>query len=76
MKQTNEPHFVVCVNNSGYDVSLVQRKLYELLPDSSCSSLNLCRIIDESGEDYCYPTTMFVPVALPRETEAKLRSVA
>jgi hypothetical protein len=76
MKHSKEPHFAICVNNSGYDVSLVPRKLYELLPDPSCASRNLCRIIDESGEDYCYPASMFVPIALPKTTEVKLRSVA
>ncbi len=27
------PKFVICINNSGYEVSLELRKLYQLMPD-------------------------------------------
>jgi hypothetical protein len=43
---------VVCVDNDGYAVSLEKRKIYVAL--------------DESGEDYLYPKTLFRAIALPQ----------
>jgi hypothetical protein len=56
---------VICVENSGYEVSLERRKIYEAIPDSPSAKRGLLRIIDESGEDYLYPESMFVAAALP-----------
>lgn len=56
--------FVVCVDNSGYEVSLELRKLYKTLPDPVASSRGFLRIIDDSGEDYLYPVERFLPVEL------------
>jgi hypothetical protein len=75
MKKTANPHFVICVDTAGYDVSLVPRKLYELLPDPVSSAHGLYRIVDESGEGYCYPVSLFIPAILPKQTEERLRSV-
>lgn len=61
-----EPQFVVCVKNDGYSASLELRKLYQILPDTVASEHNQIRIIDESGEDYLYPATYFVAIALPK----------
>jgi hypothetical protein len=58
-------HFVVCVNNAGYEVSLEPRKLYQLLPDPEAAKHHQVRIIDESGDDYLYPEVLFVVVPLP-----------
>ena len=59
------PKFVICTSNSGYEASLEVRKLYQIVPDSSSTKLGQIRIIDESGEDYLYPPSLFVPVDLP-----------
>jgi len=75
MKKNTAPNFVICLDASGYDVSLIPRKLYELLPDPVSSAHGLYRIVDESGEDYCYPTSMFIPAVLSKQTEERLRSV-
>ena len=61
--------FVVCINNTSYDASLEVRKLYELLPDDEAAKTGQVRIIDESGEDYLYPKSLFAPVELPSQTE-------
>ena len=61
--------FVVCINNASYDASLEVRKLYELLPDDDAARSGQVRIIDESGEDYLYPQSLFAPVELPSQTE-------
>lgn len=56
---------VICVDNSGYEVSLERRKIYVSLPDAKAERLGHIRVIDESGEDYLYPRGSFVEVALP-----------
>ena len=57
---------VICVDNSGYEVSLERRKIYVCLPDAKAERLGQLRVIDESGEDYLYPKEAFVGVALPQ----------
>ena len=61
--------FVVCISNASYDASLEVRKLYELLPDDEAAKTGQVRVIDESGEDYLYPKSLFAPVELPSQTE-------
>jgi hypothetical protein len=56
---------LICVDNQGFEVSLVRRKIYEALFDAAAAKRGLVRIIDESGEDYLYPSAMFVAAALP-----------
>ena len=46
---------VVCLDNSGYEVSLERRKIYISLYGCSADKLHQIRVIDESGEDYLYP---------------------
>ena len=55
----------VCVNNSGYEASLERLKLYSVLLDTDAKKHKLIRVVDESGEDYLYPDSYFVPVTLP-----------
>jgi len=59
--------FLLCVNNEAYPASLEVRKVYQALPDSVAASRGFVRVIDESGEDYLYPSDRFVPVELPSE---------
>lgn len=56
---------VICVDNSGYEASLERRKIYEAVADSASAKLGLLKVIDESGEDYLYPESMFVEASLP-----------
>jgi hypothetical protein len=57
--------FAVCVNNDEYPASLELHKVYRVLPDKTAEADGDLRIIDESGEDYLYPTEYFVLVDLP-----------
>ncbi len=57
--------FAICVKSDGYEASLELRKIYRILPDEAAQAESLVRIIDESGEDYLYPSSFFVPVAVP-----------
>ncbi len=61
----NPPEFVVCVDNCNYEVSLETRKLYEIITDVDAEKHGQIRVIDESGEDYLYPATLFNRITLP-----------
>jgi hypothetical protein len=63
------PRFAVCIKNTGYLASLELRKLYEVLDDPVAETDDMIRVIDESGEDYLYPSDMFVFAPLPASVE-------
>jgi len=65
-------HFVVCIENEGFPVSLERRKIYLSLPDADAERSGMVRVIDESGEDYLYPMELFSPIDLPPELEKVL----
>jgi hypothetical protein len=58
--------FIICVNNREYEASLELWKVYRAVRDNYAKEQDLVRIIDESGEDYLFPSDYFVPVALPK----------
>ena len=64
----NEPirRFLLCLSNEGYPASLEVRKVYQALPDATAESRGFVRVIDESGEDYLYPSECFVAFDLPQ----------
>ena len=59
--------YVLCVDNGGYPESLEVRKLYAVLTDERAAENDYIRVIDETGEDYLYPSKYFVPIQLPPE---------
>jgi len=61
--------FAVCIKNIGFLASLELRKLYEVVDDPVAEQDDMIRVIDESGEDYLYPTKMFVLAPLPATVE-------
>ena len=61
----NPERLAICIDNSGYEVSLEQRKIYIVLPDPKAAKLGLVRIVDESGESYLYPKRRFIAAQLP-----------
>jgi len=67
---------VICVDNSGYEVSLERRKIYVCLPDAQAERLRQIRVIDESGEDYLYPKNAFVEIALPQPIRRAILAAA
>ncbi|HET8802322.1 MAG TPA: hypothetical protein VFN01_14205 [Marinobacter sp.] len=69
-------HFVVCTSNKGFEVSLEPRKLYQVIEDEQAVSLGMLRVIDESGEDYLYPQSLFTRIDLPETLEKQLAHVA
>ena len=68
--------FVICIDNHGYEASLEQRKLYEVLPDEDAAKHGQLRVIDESGEDYLFPKSMFMDVALEDEIAEQVARIA
>ena len=56
---------VICLKNEGYGASLETRKIYVAIPDASASKHGLVRVLDESGDDYLYPSEFFASVELP-----------
>ncbi|MCC8940548.1 hypothetical protein CI1B_80270 [Bradyrhizobium ivorense] len=65
MTKAQARQLVVCVNNDGYAASLEKRKIYVALRDAAAEKHGMFRIVDESGEDYLYPRTLFRSIALP-----------
>ena len=48
------------------------RRLYRQLPDPEAAKRGLLRVIDESGEDYLFPTDLFSAITLPKALGRKL----
>ena len=67
---------VICIDNTGYEVSLERRKIYVAVPDARAEKLEQIRVIDESGEDYLYPQEYFVAVALPQSVRKAVLEAA
>jgi hypothetical protein len=67
--EKSQAEFVVCINNEGYPASLELRKIYRTLPDEKAKKHSMLRVVDESGEDYLYPGSFFVPIKLPQAAE-------
>ena len=59
--------FVLCVDNGTYQASLEPRKIYRVLSDPSAEAKSLLRAVDDSGEDFLFPSNLFVPIDAPAE---------
>ncbi len=69
---STEHQFVICIQNDGYPASLELWKVYRVLPDEKAAKHQLIRVIDESGEDYLYAESYFVPIKLPQVVKEAL----
>ncbi len=61
----NKQQLAVCIQNDGYPASLEVRKVYQVVPDVPAFEHGYIRVVDESGEDYLYPSSYFVLIDLP-----------
>src|SRR5687768_8390880 len=59
------PFFVICIDNRGYEGSLMLGKAYKVIKPLAEDPEYDLRVIDEEGEDYLYSARRFVPVDLP-----------
>ncbi len=64
--------WTICIKNNGYEASLEARKLYTVQDDEKAQALGMLRVVDESGEGYLYPATMFAPIAIQNSLEGQL----
>jgi hypothetical protein len=71
-----EKRLVICIANSGYEVSLERRKIYVAISDSRADKLGMLRAIDKSGSDYLYPRESFVGATLPQTIRRALLQAA
>jgi hypothetical protein len=75
-KNESTPEFVVCINNEGYPASLELHKIYRVVSDENAVANEDLRVIDESGEDYLYPSSYFAPIKVPAAVEESLLRVS
>lgn len=68
---TQPSEFAICIANTGYE-DLDIRKVYRLLPDPKAEEVDCLRVVDESGEDYLYPMSLFVQVSFSEEVRSQL----
>ena len=55
---------MLCLANKGYEVALEPRKVYVALRDVDAEKHGQLRVIDESGDDYLFPASLFAPITL------------
>ena len=55
--------YVICIRNEDLPASLEIRRRYLIVPDPEAEQAGMIRVIDESGEDYLYPRSWFVPIS-------------
>jgi hypothetical protein len=65
---------VVCLSNAGYAASLERRKIYVALADRGADRVGMVRVIDESGEDYLYPSAFFAGIKVSPQLARALAS--
>lgn len=69
--------FVVCVSREGFGEfsadDLTLGRLYEVLAPGD--SQGMLRIIDDSGEDYLYPSLLFESVEVQEQTASRLHDL-
>ncbi|HYW05448.1 MAG TPA: hypothetical protein VE913_00755 [Longimicrobium sp.] len=74
---TEEVRFGVCLRNEGYPASLEPRKIYQLIDDAGAARDGFLRVVDESGEDYLYPESLFFLLRVSRvDASALMRSLS
>lgn len=57
----------ICINSTGYEMSLERRKVYPVLPDESAARHDYVRVVDETGEDYLFPASRFILIPVTPE---------
>jgi hypothetical protein len=60
--------YAICVKNADCE-DLETRKIYRVIPDKEAEKEGYLRIVDDSGEDYLYPASYFVPIKLPSRAQ-------
>ena len=71
-KKLAAPEYVVCIDNTDYPASLELHKIYRASADEDALADGDIRVIDESGEDYLFPASMFVTIDPPEQVRSLL----
>jgi len=74
-KAKTKLNYLLCVDNKDCE-DLQKGKVYPLLADAKAKREGYVRVIDESGEDYLYPESIFVPVDIPVKAREALEAVS
>ena len=61
---STKSRLVACLSNQGYEASLEPRKIYTALRDSDAAKHRQVRVVDESGNDYLFPSSLFATVTV------------
>ena len=67
--------FAVCIRNGQYDVDLIVGKIYRIVKPERNDRPSDIRISDESGEDYLYSRSWFVPLDVPSRARKVLSTL-
>ena len=70
MRAPTKP-FALCIDNTGYQASLIPGKVYRVVRDPRAAKDDFVRIVDQSGEDYLYHKSHFVFVDFPPAVKKK-----
>lgn len=70
----NTAQIALCIRRTDDD-DLELRKAYPVLP-AAPDEAGFLRIVDESGEDYLYPSDYFIVVEVSRDAEEALLKAA
>jgi hypothetical protein len=57
--------YVICLRNTGFSVSLEPRKVYRCVGSERAGARSMLRVIDEYGQAYLYPKSLFASVRVP-----------
>lgn len=70
---TNEVQikFALCIDNRDCE-DLEKGKVYQVIADEEAAGEGYLRVVDESSEDYLYPSSYFVAVELPKRAQDAL----
>ncbi len=74
-KAKTKPSYVLCVETKDCE-DLLKGKVYLVLADPKAKREGYIRVIDESGEDYLYPESIFVPVEIPVKAREALGAMS
>ena len=66
---SNHLSFVIRTSNKDYPASLGVCKINKAIPDANATKHQMIRVIDESDEDYLYPSSYFVGIELLQGAE-------
>lgn len=56
-----ETRYVMCIDNTGYELSLTPHQVYAVIPDPAEAN-GMIRIVDDTGEDYLFEANLFETV--------------